>query len=104
MIIKFNPSLFDDKEPKTDEEMHKWFLCALETLVNANRRDILAGRTVDQRAKSSDLLDDDNLVAWQCAELRERGIKAKPYLTWKKLPDGGTVYRVKIQMPDGTVK
>jgi hypothetical protein len=46
--------------------------------------------------------DCDNVAAWRCAELREHGIDAKPYITWRKRPDGGTTYHVVVLWPDGT--
>jgi hypothetical protein len=46
--------------------------------------------------------DCDNVAAWRCAELRELGISAKPYITWRKRPDGGTTYHVIVRWPDGS--
>ena len=45
----------------------------------------------------------DNVAAWRTAELREvLGIEAKPYITWRTRPDGGTTYHVIVRWPDGT--
>ena len=46
--------------------------------------------------------DCDNLASWRAAELRELGINAKPYITWRKRPDGGTTYHVIVRWPDGS--
>jgi hypothetical protein len=46
--------------------------------------------------------DCDNVAAWRVAELRERGIPAKPYITWKRRADGGMTYHVIVRWPDGT--
>lgn len=46
--------------------------------------------------------DCDNLASWRAAELRELGINARPYITWRKRPDGGTTYHVIVLWPDGT--
>lgn len=44
----------------------------------------------------------DNLASWRVAELRELGIPAKPYITWRKRPDGGTTYHVVVLLGDGS--
>lgn len=46
--------------------------------------------------------DCDNLAAWRAAELRERGIMARPFITWRQRADGGTTYHVCVLWPDGT--
>lgn len=46
--------------------------------------------------------DCDNLASWRCAELRELGIDAKPYITWRRREDGGTTYHVIVLWPDGS--
>jgi len=46
--------------------------------------------------------DCDNVACWRAAELRELGIMATPYITWRKRPDGGTTYHVIVRWPDGT--
>jgi hypothetical protein len=46
--------------------------------------------------------DCDNVAAWRAAELRELGIAACPYITWRKRPDGGTTYHVIVRWPDGS--
>jgi hypothetical protein len=46
--------------------------------------------------------DCDNVSSWRCAELRQLGIPAKPYITWRQRPDGGTTYHVTILFSDGT--
>lgn len=46
--------------------------------------------------------DCDNVAAWRCAELRELGVDAMPYITWRKRPDGGTTYHVIVMWPDGS--
>lgn len=46
--------------------------------------------------------DCDNVASWRAAELRELGIMARPYITWRKRPDGGTTYHVIVLWPDGS--
>ncbi len=45
--------------------------------------------------------DCDNVAAWRCAELRELGIGARPYITWRRRADGGMTYHVIVLWPDG---
>lgn len=46
--------------------------------------------------------DCDNVASWRAAELRELGINARPYITWRKRSDGGTTYHVIVRWPDGS--
>lgn len=46
--------------------------------------------------------DCDNVAAWRTAELRELGIQARPFITWRKRSDGGTTYHVIVLWPDGS--
>ena len=46
--------------------------------------------------------DCDNVASWRAAELRELGVNAKPYITWRQRPDGGTTYHVIVRWPDGS--
>lgn len=46
--------------------------------------------------------DCDNLAAWRTAELRELGIDAMPYITWRRRADGGMTYHVIVLWPDGS--
>lgn len=46
--------------------------------------------------------DCDNVASWRSAELRELGIPARPYITWRKRADGGMTYHVIVRWPDGT--
>jgi hypothetical protein len=46
--------------------------------------------------------DCDNVAAWRCAELRELGINACPYITWRTRSDGGMTYHVIVRWPDGS--
>jgi hypothetical protein len=46
--------------------------------------------------------DCDNVAAWRCAELRELGIAACPYITWRTRGDGGMTYHVIVRWPDGS--
>lgn len=52
--------------------------------------------------------DCEDLACWRVAELRLRGIAAKPYVTWRPLraPDGGTLtlYHIRVQWPDGRIE
>lgn len=48
--------------------------------------------------------DCDNLASWRAAELRQAGIKASPYITWRKRLDGGTTYHVVVRWPDDTLE
>ena len=44
----------------------------------------------------------DNVASWRAAELRELGVNAKPYITWRQRPDGGTTYHVIVRYEDGS--
>lgn len=46
--------------------------------------------------------DCDNVACWRAAELRELGVNACPYITWRKRPDGGMTYHVITRWPDGS--
>lgn len=48
--------------------------------------------------------DCDNVACWRAAELRELGINAVPYITWRFRADGGTTYHVIVRWPDGTAE
>lgn len=48
--------------------------------------------------------DCDNLASARVAELRENGVNAKSYLTWRKRPDGGTTYHNIVLWPDGGIE
>jgi hypothetical protein len=60
-------------------------------------RDI--GRILEKGA-----VDCDNLAAWRAAELRQSGIAASPYITWKQRSDGGYTYHVLVRWPDNTLE
>lgn len=49
-------------------------------------------------------VDCDNLACWRAAELRQKGIKASPYITWRPRPDGGVTYHVLVRWPDGSTE
>jgi len=46
----------------------------------------------------------DNLGAWRAAELRQQGIAASPFITWRKRADGGVTYHVIVRWPDNTLE
>jgi len=46
--------------------------------------------------------DCDNVASWRCAELRELGINACPFITWRERSDGGMTYHVIVRWPDGS--
>jgi len=46
--------------------------------------------------------DCDNVSSWRCAELRQLGINARPFITWRRRPDGGMTYHVVVLWPDGS--
>lgn len=46
--------------------------------------------------------DCDNVASWRVAELRELGIPAKPYITWRTRADGGVTYHVIVLHADGS--
>lgn len=43
--------------------------------------------------------DCDNLACWRVAELRQGGIKARPFMSNRKRPDGGTTYHALVIWP-----
>lgn len=46
--------------------------------------------------------DCDNISAWRVAELRNAGIQAMPYITWRRRGDGGMTYHALVRWPDGS--
>jgi hypothetical protein len=49
--------------------------------------------------------DCKSLVAYRVAELRIRhGIPAMAQYLWKDRPDGGSLYHIQVQYPDGTIE
>lgn len=64
--------------------------------VEGNHNFILADGTVASNC--------DNVASWRAAELRELGIRAQPYITWRRRPDGGMTYHVIVRWPDGTAE
>ena len=49
-------------------------------------------------------VDCDNLGCWRAAELRQNGIAASPFITWRQRSDGGTTYHVLVRWPDNTLE
>lgn len=47
--------------------------------------------------------DCDDLAAWRCAELLNRGVKAGIIVAWKPT-QGGRLYHVKVRTPKGVGK
>ena len=49
--------------------------------------------------------DCEDIAAWRVAELRVRqGIDAKPIFRTFPRPDGGVLYHIQVQYPDGTIE
>ena len=48
-------------------------------------------------------VDCDNLACWRVSELRQVGVKATPYITWKER-NGGTTYHALVRWPDGSTE
>lgn len=49
--------------------------------------------------------DCEDLCAWRAAELRVRfGVDARPVFTEKKRADGGSLYHILVEFPDGTIE
>ena len=46
--------------------------------------------------------DCDNVACWRVAELRQGGIRARPYLKWRTNDNGGTTYHALVIWPDGS--
>lgn len=46
--------------------------------------------------------DCDNIACIRVAELRNLGVAAMPYLTWRRRPDGGMTYHALVRWPDGS--
>lgn len=46
--------------------------------------------------------DCEDLACWRVAELRVRhGVMAKPVFSCKERPNGGMLYHIQVQLPDG---
>lgn len=48
--------------------------------------------------------DCEDLVAWRIAELRMRGIDAKPYITQYLLPNGDQKFHIRVVWPNGFIE
>lgn len=49
--------------------------------------------------------DCEDLACWRAAELRVRyGIEAVPTFIWKLRPNGGYLYHILVQYPDGRIE
>ena len=46
-----------------------------------------------------DKKDWESRVVHRCAELRASGVKALPYLSWKREPSGHLIYTLQIYLP-----
>ena len=48
--------------------------------------------------------DCEDLACWRAAELRVRGVKAKPIFTRETQADGTQLFHIQVQLPDGSVE
>lgn len=49
--------------------------------------------------------DCEDLACARCGELQAReDVAAMPYITWRTLPDGRTIYHALVRWPDGTIE
>jgi len=48
--------------------------------------------------------DCEDLACWRVAELRFRGVKAHPWITWTDRGIGSTLYHVQVWHPDGRIE
>lgn len=49
--------------------------------------------------------DCEDLACWRAAELRVRSkVMAKPTFLWRSRPNGGMLYHIQVQYPDGRVE
>lgn len=48
--------------------------------------------------------DCEDLACWRTAELREQGVKAKPFAKWRLKPDGSYAYHALTLLPDGRLE
>jgi hypothetical protein len=49
--------------------------------------------------------DCEDLASWRAAEIRVRErVFAWPFFTWKRLPDGRTLYHIKVKRADGRIE
>lgn len=68
-------------------------LALIQEILGGERfRDI--GRIIENKGG-----DCDNLAAWRVAELRQMGIAARPMMTSRTRPDGGTTYHAIVRWP-----
>lgn len=47
--------------------------------------------------------DCEDLACWRCAELNNKGIKAMPYIEWRK-SKGRTIYHALVKWPNGLIE
>lgn len=48
--------------------------------------------------------DCEDLACWRVAELNTWGIRARPYIKWRKMPSGRMVYHAAVLRPDGKIE
>lgn len=46
--------------------------------------------------------DCEDLACWRAAELFVKGVNARPFFTHKVLPNGSSLYHIKVRLPDGS--
>lgn len=69
-------------------------------------RDMIGGERFRDVARvlEAGICDCDNLAAFRCAELRNAGIQAMPYITHRRRPDGGMTYHAVVQWVEDAQK
>ena len=48
--------------------------------------------------------DCEDLACWRVAELRYAGVNARPYIRWKKRPNGSYMYHALVWWPGGRIE
>lgn len=98
---------------KSDEEVGDWQRnrrhAARVVAIREEEEELCADITTDTGRfwlPESDLIvhNCEDLACWRTAELRESGIKAKPFAKWRLKPDGSYAYHALTLLPDGRLE
>jgi hypothetical protein len=44
------------------------------------------------------------MACWRAAELQQIGINARPYIRWRRRPNGSYIYHALVAWPDGRIE
>lgn len=124
--IVFDFSLFEDTDPEGIRRGRKSLLVLMEALVQINMlylidypdTPLLYDTKMIWKPEKGELWKDitrivadgwgdcEDLACWRIAELRNQGIRAKPYIKWRPSPNEPAIdrYHAVLKLPDGRIE